>query len=116
MSRLLIVTRPNLAPGFQLAGVDVHGVEDVESAQELIAGWLAAGETGLLAIDEGVLAALDPALIRRLSTAEQLPFLAIPGGRAIGEEASRHYRILEMIRRAIGFHITFKGEDAEVSR
>jgi vacuolar-type H+-ATPase subunit F/Vma7 len=94
----------------------VHGVEDVESAQELIAGWLAAGESGLLAIDDGLLEAMDPALLRRLARAEQLPYLAIPGGRPIGREASRHYRILEMIRRAIGFHITFKGEEAEVTK
>jgi len=31
----------------------------------------------------------------------------------LGPEASRRHRIAEMIRRAIGFHITFKGEEAE---
>ena len=55
MSRLLVVTRPALVHGFELAGVDAYGVEDVESAQELIESWLITGEIGLLAIDDGLL-------------------------------------------------------------
>jgi hypothetical protein len=41
----------------------------------------------------------------------KIPYLAIPGGAPLGQEASRKYQIAEMIRRAIGFHITFKGEE-----
>jgi vacuolar-type H+-ATPase subunit F/Vma7 len=114
MSRLFVVTRPALVPGFQLAGVDAYGAEDVESAQELIEGWLVAGEIGLLAIDDGLLERMEPAFVRRLVAYERLPFLAIPGGRPLGPEASRKHRIAEMIRRAIGFHITFKGEETGV--
>ncbi len=113
MSRLLIVTRSALVPGFQLAGVDAYGAEDVESAQELIEHWLDTGEVGLLAIDDGLLAHMEPAFVKRLEESDRLPFLAIPGGAALGPEVSRRYRIAEMIRRAIGFHITFKGEEAE---
>ena len=116
MSRLLILTRPSLVPGFRLAGVETFGVEDVETAQELIEGWLEAGEVGLLAIDDGLLARMDPALIKRLEAAEGLPYLAIPGGQPLGPLASRRYRIAEMIRRAIGFQITFRGEETEGSR
>jgi len=115
MSRLLVVTRPALVHGFQLAGVEAYGAEDVESAQELIENWLKAGEIGLLAIDDGLLERMDPDFIRRLETSDRLPFLAIPGGQPLGPEVSRKHRIAEMIRRAIGFHITFKGEETEVS-
>jgi vacuolar-type H+-ATPase subunit F/Vma7 len=116
MSRLLIVTRSGLATGFELAGVDAYEVEDVETAQELIDDWLDTGETGLLAIDDGLLACMEAAFVRRLEDAENLPYLAIPGGEALGARASRRHRIAEMIRRAIGFHITFKGEGAEVEK
>lgn len=115
MSRLLVVTRPSLVPGFQLAGVDAYGVEDIEAAQELISGWMGAGEVGLVAIDDGLLARMDPAFILRLESSEHLPFLAIPGGAPLGPEAFRRHRIAEMIRRAIGVHITFKGEEMEGS-
>lgn len=109
MSQLFVVTRPALVPGFQLAGVEAHGVEDVETAQELIGKWLDAGEAGLLALDDGLLAHMDAAFLKRLASSEYLPHLAIPGGEPLGPEASRRYRITTLIRRAIGFHITFKG-------
>jgi vacuolar-type H+-ATPase subunit F/Vma7 len=115
VSQLLVVTRPALVPGFQLAGVDAHGVEDVESAQQLIEKWIAAGEVGLLAIDDGLLALMDAAFLNRLGSAEQIPYLAIPGGQPLGPEASQRHRMIAMIRRAIGFHITFTGEEPGVS-
>jgi vacuolar-type H+-ATPase subunit F/Vma7 len=113
MSRLLILTRRSLAPGFQLAGVDAFGADDIETAEELVDDWLKSGEVGLLAIDDGLLKRMDPGLVQRLESSDHLPYLAIPGGDPLGPEASRRYRIAEMIRRAIGFHITFKGEQVE---
>lgn len=111
MSQLFVLTRPSLVPGFQLAGVDAHGVEDVESAQELIENWITAGEAGLLAIDDGLLAHMDASFLKRIASSERLHYIAIPGGEPLGPEASRRGRIAAMIRRAIGFHITFKGEE-----
>jgi vacuolar-type H+-ATPase subunit F/Vma7 len=112
MSRLLVVTRPELAPGFHLAGVNAYGVADVESAQELIGRWLSTGEAGLLAIDDGLLGLMDPAFLRRLEQADRLPHLPIPGGKPLGEQGSHRQRIAAMLRMAVGFHITFKGEEA----
>jgi len=111
MSQLFVLTRSDLVPGFQLAGVDAHGVEDVETAQELIAKWLDAGEVGLLAIDDGLLDHMDVNFMKRLSLSEHLPYLAIPGGKPLGLEVSQRHRIAALIRKAIGFHITFKGEE-----
>jgi len=112
MSRLLVVTRPSLASGFRLAGVEAFPAEDGEEAQAMIAEWLEAGETGLLAIDDGLLASFDLAFRRRLEAADRLPYLAIPGGEPLGPAVSRRRRIAELIRKAIGFHITFQGEQA----
>ena len=111
MSQLFIVTRPTLVTGFHLAGIDAYGAEDVETAQELIDKWLNTGEVGLLAIDDGLLAHMDAAFLKRLDASENLPYLAIPGGQPLGPEASQRHRIAAMIRRAIGFHITFKGDE-----
>jgi len=110
MSRLRVITDPLQVTGFRLAGVEAFGVADPESAAMLIEAWLDAGETGLLAIDEGLLANMDAAFIRRLQAAEHLPYLAIPGGTGQGFQRQR---IAEMIRRTTGFHITFKGEPSE---
>jgi vacuolar-type H+-ATPase subunit F/Vma7 len=116
MGRLLVLTRPDQVIGFHLAGVDAYAAEDIESAQEMIESWIVAGEEGLLAIDDGLLERMDPTFIKRMSSLERLPFLVIPGGESLGPEASRKYRIAEMIRRAIGVHITFKGEGEEVNK
>ncbi|HSF80433.1 MAG TPA: V-type ATP synthase subunit F [Anaerolineales bacterium] len=113
MSRLIVITRPSLVPGFHLAGVDANGAEDVETAQEMIETWLDKGETGLLAIDDGLFEHLEPALVRRMDVCERMPYLVIPGGSAMGAESSRRQRIALAIRRAIGFHITFKDEGGE---
>ncbi|MBI3361468.1 MAG: hypothetical protein HY023_10200 [Chloroflexi bacterium] len=110
MSRLLALTRPSLLPGFHLAGVEAFAAEDAEEAEQIIGDWLSAGEVGLIAVDDGLLAEFDPVFRRRLESADQLPCLAIPGGGPLGPEGSRKRRIAELIRRAIGFHITFKGE------
>lgn len=113
MSRLLVITRPNLVDGFRLAGVEAYAAEDVETAQELIESWVEAGESGLLAIDDGFLEHINPVVMKRLEATEQLDYLAIPGGEPLGPEGSRRQRLALQIRRAIGFHITFKGEESQ---
>lgn len=111
MSRLVVLTRPSLVPGFQLAGVEVYGAEDIETAQELVTTWLDSGETYLMAIDDGLFERLDPAVVKNLTASQNLLYIVIPGGQPLGREATRRYRIAQTIRRAIGFHITFKGEE-----
>jgi vacuolar-type H+-ATPase subunit F/Vma7 len=113
MSRLFVLTRPELVSGFHLAGVDAYAPADVESAQDMITSWLESRETGLLAIDDGWLSLMEPLIVKNLEESPNLLYITIPGGPALGREASRQYRIAEMIRRAIGFHITFKGEGPE---
>ena len=113
MSRLIILTRPELVTGFRLAGVEAFTADSIESAQELVQNWIAKGEEGLLAVDEGFLERMDPVFLKQLDAAEKLPYIAFPGGEPLGPETSRKYQIAEMIRRAIGFHITFKAEEGE---
>ena len=110
MSRLLVVVRPALVPGFHLAGVEAFPADDAEEAESLIGTWLEAGETGLIAIDDELLSDFDAAFRRKLEAAEQLPYLAIPSGEPRRAEGARQRRVSELIRRAIGFRITFRGE------
>jgi vacuolar-type H+-ATPase subunit F/Vma7 len=109
MSRLLVVTHSALVPGFHLAGVEAFAADDEEAAQALIGTWLDAGENGLLVLESSLMAELDPRFRRRLDAAEHLPCLAIPGGEPYAAERSRR-QIAELIRKAIGFHVTFRGE------
>ncbi len=110
MSRLLVVTRPELAVGFHLAGVEAFAAANAETARQLIDKWLDAGETGLLAVDEGLLSEFDTAFRQRLADAEQLPFLSLPGGSLSETSLSGRRRIAALLRHAVGVHITFHGE------
>jgi V/A-type H+-transporting ATPase subunit F len=110
MSRLLVVTRPELASGFHLAGVEAFAAANADAARQLIDKWLESGETGLLAVDEDLLSDFDAAFRQRLAAAEQLPHLALPGGRLSETSLSGRRRIAAMLRHAVGVHITFHGE------
>lgn len=113
MSRLLIVTTPQLATGFHLAGVAAFAVPDAAAAQQLIGRWLDSDESGLLVVDEAFLADFEPKFLQRLATSEQLPYLALPGGRPSEQYPTGRSRIVELLRQAIGFHISFRGDDEQ---
>ena len=110
MSHLFIVTHPELVTGFHLAGVDAFSAEDGVRAQTLIGNWLETGQEGLVAINETLLADMEPAFLKRLQASRNLLYLVIPDGPPLRPGISQRQRIAEMIRRAIGFHITFRAE------
>jgi vacuolar-type H+-ATPase subunit F/Vma7 len=111
MSSLRVVTQPDLAPGFALAGVETFPVDDSETAEGLLSAWLDLGEAGLIALDERLLPGLTASLLRRLEHSERLFHIAIPAGMYSGSAEARQERIAALIRQAIGFHITFRHED-----
>lgn len=108
MSRLLIVTRPELVTGFQLAGVAAFAAEDAAAAQALVTHWLDAHESGLLAVDEQLLAGFDAAVVQRMAASDRLPYLVLPGGDPGVGPGAAHNRIAQLLRQAIGFHISFQ--------
>lgn len=109
MGRLLLITRPELQPGFQLAGVQAFAAENGAETGALIRRWLQEGETGLLAIDEVLIALLDAETRQEMDAAEELPYLALPCGEPAAAAVSAEYFVAEMIRRTIGFQLTFTG-------
>ena len=110
MSRLVVLTRFTLVPGFRLAGVEAHGVGDSESACRLIEDWLDDEEGILLAIDHDILQSIDQNFLKRLDDNQNLLFIPIPGGHSIQEESFRRQHIVRMIQQAVGVRITFKGQ------
>jgi vacuolar-type H+-ATPase subunit F/Vma7 len=108
MKRLFILTQPETVSGFHLAGIDAYAADTAAKAQSQIEKWLAAGEQGLLAVDETLFIAFDPTFQKRLTSGDQLPVLVLPSGRPIGSEITGRQHIADLIRQAIGFHITFQ--------
>jgi V/A-type H+-transporting ATPase subunit F len=110
MSRLMVITTPDLAPGFQLAGVETFAVETAEKAESLLRELLAGDEASLIVVRQDLLQAMPPRLQRQLEASYRPLVMAIPGGGPTAPTEERRYYIAELIRRAIGFHITFGTE------
>ena len=113
MSRLVVIADPDRALGFQLAGVDVVRAEDVEAARTHLLQLIDDRDVGLIAISSIFLDKLDDATRRRIDADYRPVVIGLPQGSRITGGLSRRERIAALIRRAIGFHITFAGETGE---
>lgn len=113
MSRFFVLIRPALVPGFHLAGVEAFGAPDGESAARLLREWLDEGETGLIAVDDGLLESVGAALRRRLRASDRLLIIPIPGGKPFESAGERRERLTRLVHQAIGTQITFGGEADE---
>jgi vacuolar-type H+-ATPase subunit F/Vma7 len=107
MGRLVVITTPDLAPGFELAGVDTYVADDPQRAQALVGQLMAGDEASLIAIRQDLLVGIDPRLRRKIDSSYRPIVMAIPSGPLALPGEGRQRYIAELIRRAIGFHITF---------
>lgn len=110
MGRLMVITTPDLVAGFQLAGVETFAVEDVEAAEAVLQQLLTGGAASLIVIQQTLLQAMNPRLQRRAEASYQPVVMAIPGGLPTLTRGERRRHVSALLRRAIGFQITFGGE------
>lgn len=108
MGRLVVVTTPELAPGFRLAGVATEAVPSAAAAARAVAELVAAPDTAVVAVHEPFFAAFDPQARESLGMSLAPIVVALPAGAAAGGE-SRQERLAELLRRAIGYRIVFGG-------
>lgn len=116
MGRLMVITTPDLAPGFQLAGVETFAAADPEEAEVMLRKLLTGGEASLIAVRRALLEAMDARLQRQVETTYQPVVMAIPGAMPILGREQRYRAVSELIRRAIGFQITFGTEQEAADR
>lgn len=116
MGRLIVITTPDLACGFQLAGVETLVVEDVTQAETVLRQLLVKGEASLIVVGRALLQAVDARLQRQVETSYQPLVMAIPGAMPTLAQREHRRHITELIRRAIGFQITFSEEQSSSSK
>jgi V/A-type H+-transporting ATPase subunit F len=63
MYKFLVVTDPDTAPGFRLAGVEVIEAASQEEARKAINALVFKDDTGIVAVNEEFIAALDQKLV-----------------------------------------------------
>ncbi len=111
MGRLIVITSADLALGFQMAGVETFAMENIAEGETILARLLAEAEANLVVVPQELVQRLDPRLRRQLEASYRPVVMVIPGGRpAAGPGEGRRRYISELIRRAIGFHISFGKE------
>lgn len=106
----MVITTPDLAPGFQLSGAETFAVESTEEAERVLRQLLEGGEASLIVMRQDLLRAMPPRLQRHVETSYRPVVMAVPGGTPTSSAEEHRRYIAELIRRAIGFHITFGTE------
>jgi V/A-type H+-transporting ATPase subunit F len=102
MYRFLVVTDPDSAPGFRLAGVEVIEVSSQEEARKAINALVFKDDTGIVAVNEEFIAALDQKLVETIEKTYRPIMIPIPSR---AKRIDRTSYIERMLQRAIGYNI-----------
>ncbi len=107
MKKVVVITSPEAAHGFRLAGVE-HISAAGEEVYEKIKKCLEDKELGLIILEEGLTKFLSEDFLSMLEKS-QLPILAIlPSPIRAGKKEEIEDYTLRLIRRAIGYQLRIK--------
>jgi vacuolar-type H+-ATPase subunit F/Vma7 len=109
MTRLLVLTIPELADGYRLAGVAVREVASPEEAAARLEELLES-EDGVIALHDPYFRGLSRPLRQRLDALRTPLVVALPAGTTPEEAEGRRERLLKLLRQAVGYEITFRDE------
>jgi V/A-type H+-transporting ATPase subunit F len=105
MYKFVVVTDPDSAPGFRLAGVDVIEASNLDEAKKIIPPLIYKDDTGIVAISEDFMAALDAKLLEKIEKTYRPIIIPIPA-RIKGLERTSY--IERLLQRAIGYNIVIR--------
>ncbi len=110
MYKVVVLTDPETAYGFRLAGVDVHEAEDIDAAKREINRLLEDSDTGILAVNEGFLSAVDERVQQRIEATYRPIVISLPVKEKLGEVGDRKAFLARLVHRAVGFDVTLRGQ------
>jgi V/A-type H+/Na+-transporting ATPase subunit F len=105
MYKFLVVTDPDTAPGFRLAGVEVIEASSQEEARKVINALVFKDDTGIVAVNEEFIAALDQKLVETIEKTYRPIMIPIPSR---AKRIDRTSYIERMLQRAIGYNIVVR--------
>lgn len=108
MYKVVVLTDPETAHGFRLAGVDVHEVEHINDANREINRLLEDDRTGILAVNESFLAAVDERIQQRIEATYRPIVVSLPVREKLGAMGDRKALLARLIHRAVGFDVTLR--------
>jgi V/A-type H+-transporting ATPase subunit F len=110
MYKVVVLTDPETADGFRLAGVDVYQAEDTVEATREISRLLEDEKTGILAVNEGFLVGLDERIQKRIEATYRPIVVSLPIKEKLGAVGERRAFLARLVHRAVGFDVTLKGQ------
>jgi V/A-type H+-transporting ATPase subunit F len=106
--RLIVLTDPDNADGFRLAGVRVVVVDSPDQVREKLNNLLDDEDSGIIAVNEQLMAGVDERTQKKIDSIYRPLVISLPiKERLLMGEDHRAY-LARLIRRAIGFDITLR--------
>ena len=105
MAHLVVVTDPDAALGFRLAGIQALAVQEAQEAPGLLRELLEQREARVVMVDEGYLPLLPERLRRRIEESLKPVFVPIPQIQAWRGGERREDYLAPLLRRVIGYQI-----------
>jgi V/A-type H+-transporting ATPase subunit F len=106
--RLVVLTDPDTADGFRLAGVDVDVVETPEAARSRLVSLLDDDSTGIIAVNERLMVAVDERIQKKIDSIYRPIVVSLPIRETLELGEDHRAYLSRLIRRAIGFDITLR--------
>ena len=105
MYKFVVVTDPDRAAGFRLAGVEVLEAGTVAEARKVIPPLLYKDDIGIVAVNEEFMLSLDQKLMDRIEKMHRPLIIPIPSK---SKEVDRRTYIERLLKKAIGYNIVVK--------
>lgn len=105
MYKFVVVTDPESASGFRLAGVEVLEASTLDEAKKIIPPLVLKDDTGIVAISEDLMAVLDEKFLEKIDKTYRPIIIPIP---ARIKGISRTSYIERLLQRAIGYNIVIR--------
>jgi V/A-type H+-transporting ATPase subunit F len=107
LRKFIVLTDPESADGFRLAGVEVleASIEDRTDTKRKLIGLINDDDVGIIGIDEDLLLEIDEPTRLKIDRLYRPIVIAIPAKKKLGVSEARHSFLASMIHRAIGFDI-----------
>ncbi len=105
MYKFMVLTDPDTAAGFRMAGVDTREAWNDEEARRMLPELMQEGEAGIIAVNEDFMQGLDERLMTRIERSSRPIVIPIPGRSRRGGGMAYIERLL---RRAIGYNVVLR--------
>lgn len=106
MYKVVVVTDPETAAGFRLAGVEVVEVQKPEDANKTIQRLVYKDDTGILAVNEEYMTLLDEKTIKEIEKTHRPIIIPIPS--VAIKSVDRMAYMERLLQKAIGYNIVIR--------